>query len=61
MGASTLQSVRASERNLFGFVDATDTLGINTNINWSHRFSQHLFVLCRLSLQPAQNADRALL
>jgi trimeric autotransporter adhesin len=42
-GSFNFQSVRASNENLFGFVDTTDTLGINTNINWSHRFSQHLF------------------
>jgi trimeric autotransporter adhesin len=43
-GGLNLQSTRADSVNLFGFVDTTDTLGINTNINWSHRFSQHLFV-----------------
>jgi hypothetical protein len=42
-GAFNFQSTRAGSVNLFGFVDSTDTLGINTNINWSHRFSQHLF------------------
>jgi len=42
-GSFNFQSVRASSENLFGFVDTTDTLGINTNINWSHRFNQHLF------------------
>jgi outer membrane receptor protein involved in Fe transport len=25
-------------------VDTTDILGLNTNINWSHRFSQRLFI-----------------
>ena len=43
-GAFNLQSTRAGSVNLFGFVDSTDTLGINTNINWSHRFNQHLFL-----------------
>jgi hypothetical protein len=43
-GGFNLQSTRAGSVNLFGFVDTTDTLGINTNINWSHRFSQRLFV-----------------
>jgi hypothetical protein len=43
-GAFNLQSTRADNENLFGFVDTTDTLGINANINWAHRFSQHLFV-----------------
>jgi hypothetical protein len=43
-GVFNFQSTRASSTNLFGFNDITDTLGINTNINWSHRFSQHLFI-----------------
>ena len=43
-GAFNIQSTREDSVSLFGFVDTTDTLGINTNINWSHRFSQHLFV-----------------
>jgi hypothetical protein len=43
-GGFNLQSTRASNANLFGFVDTTDTLGINTNIHWSHRFGQHLFI-----------------
>jgi hypothetical protein len=42
-GGFNLQSTRAGSVNLFGFVDTTDTLGINANVNWSHRFSQHLF------------------
>jgi trimeric autotransporter adhesin len=42
-GGFNLQSTRADGINLFGFVDTTDILGINTNINWAHRFSQHLF------------------
>jgi len=42
-GNFNLQSTRAGSINLFGFVDTTDTLGINTNINWAHRFSPHLF------------------
>jgi hypothetical protein len=43
-GAFNLQSIRAANENLFAFVDTTDTLGINANVNWAHRFSQHLFV-----------------
>ncbi len=42
-GSFNFQSTRASNGDLFGFVDKTDTLGINTNINWSHRFNQRLF------------------
>jgi hypothetical protein len=43
-GAFNVQSSRAANENLFGFVDTTDTMGINANVNWAHRFSQHLFV-----------------
>lgn len=42
-GALNVQSVRASAANLFRFSDATDTLGIDGNINWWHRFSQRHF------------------
>jgi hypothetical protein len=48
---------RAGSVNLFGFVDTTDTLGINTNINWSHRFSR-IFFFTRLQIQPAADTDR---
>ena len=43
-GTFNLQSNRGSTGSLFGFVDDTDTLGINANINWSHRFNQRLFL-----------------
>jgi len=43
-GSFNLQSTRASNDNLFGFTDRNATLGINTNINWSHRFNQRLFL-----------------
>jgi hypothetical protein len=43
-GGFNFQSTRADSVSLFNFVDTTDTLGLNTNINWSHRFSQHLFI-----------------
>ncbi|MGA2651746.1 MAG: carboxypeptidase-like regulatory domain-containing protein [Terracidiphilus sp.] len=43
-GGFNFQSTRAGSINLFGFVDTTDTLGINSNINWSHRLNPHLFL-----------------
>ena len=43
-GGFNLQSTRAGNKSLFGFVDTTDTLGINTNVHWSHRFSHRLFL-----------------
>lgn len=43
-GNFNLQSDRADSVSLFDFVDTTDTFGLNTNINWSHRFNQRLFL-----------------
>ena len=43
-GVFAYQSTRADSSNLFGFVDTTDTLGINANINWNHRFNHSLFL-----------------
>jgi trimeric autotransporter adhesin len=43
-GTFNLLDARADAVNLFQFVDTTNTLGLNANINWSHRFNQHLFV-----------------
>jgi hypothetical protein len=43
-GNLNLLSSRNGDVNLFGFVDNTALLGMNTNLNWSHRFSQRLFV-----------------
>ena len=41
-GGFDLQSTRAGNRNLFGFVDTTDTLGVKANISWYHHFNPHL-------------------
>jgi len=43
-GGFNLQSTRAGNVNLFGFVDTTDTLGTNSNINWAHRLNPQVFV-----------------
>jgi hypothetical protein len=43
-GGFAFQSTRTASPNLFGFLDTTDALGINTNVNWSHRFNQWLFL-----------------
>ncbi|KAA6462190.1 carboxypeptidase regulatory-like domain-containing protein [Acidobacteria bacterium AB60] len=42
-GNFNLQSSRADALSLFHFDDTTDTLGLNTNINWSHRIAPRLF------------------
>ncbi|SNT37975.1 Carboxypeptidase regulatory-like domain-containing protein [Granulicella rosea] len=39
-GGFALQSTRTDAANLFGFVDTTDLLGINTTANWSHHYRQ---------------------
>jgi hypothetical protein len=43
-GGFAFQSARTATPNLFGFLDTTDVLGINTGINWSHRLSPWLFL-----------------
>jgi len=43
-GGFAFQNTRSSGANLFGFNDKSSALGINTNINWVHRFS-HGFIL----------------
>jgi hypothetical protein len=43
-GGFDFQSTRADTVNLFGFVDAVGSLGMNANIHWTHRVNPHLFV-----------------
>lgn len=40
-GGFAFQRIRVSSPNLFGFVDRTSSLGLNTNVNWSHRYNAH--------------------
>jgi hypothetical protein len=59
-GGFAFQSSRTSGSNLFGFLDKTNVLGINTNINWGHRFNHQLFLttgyrFSRLRTQVAPN------
>ena len=42
-GSGGFQSVRSNSQSLFGFVDTTDTLGIDANVNWQHRFERQTF------------------
>lgn len=44
-GGFGFRSSRADTANLFNFRDTTNTLGIDTNVNWSHRFRHQYFVL----------------
>ena len=43
-GDFAFQSSREGSPNLFGFLDTTDVLGINTGMHWSHRFNQRVFL-----------------
>ncbi len=40
-GNFSAASTRTSTTSLFGFTDATRSLGLSTNINWSHTFNPH--------------------
>jgi hypothetical protein len=44
-GGFAFRSVRSDTQNLFHFRDATNTLGIDANINWSHRFPHQTLLL----------------
>jgi hypothetical protein len=44
-GGFGFHSSRADSTNLFGFVDTINSLGIDTNANWSHRYRHQTFVL----------------
>ncbi len=43
-GGFAFQSTRSDNVNLFRFVDQSGTLGINSNIHWSHRVKPNLFL-----------------
>ena len=43
-GMFAYQSTRTATPNIFGFLDNSDLTGINTNLNWSHRLSQRVFI-----------------
>ncbi len=42
-GGFAFRSSRADNANLFNFRDTTNSLGIDTNVNWSHRFRHQFF------------------
>ncbi len=42
-GSLEFSSTRERNVSLFGFVDDTDVIGLTTNVNYQHRFSQRLF------------------
>jgi hypothetical protein len=42
-GGFSFQSIRANNESLFSFIDTTDTLGLDANVNWQHRFERQIF------------------
>jgi Carboxypeptidase regulatory-like domain len=42
-GSFAFQSVRSDSPSIFGFEDRGSNLGINTAVNWMHRFTQRMF------------------
>ena len=42
-GNFAYQSTRSDNPNVFGFLDGTDNLGINTGVTWRHTFSPRVF------------------
>ncbi len=42
-GGFNFQSTRAASTNLFGFLDTRNSLGMNANANYTHRFGQRWF------------------
>jgi hypothetical protein len=43
-GGFAFLSTKTAAPNLFGFLDTTDMLGINTSINWSHQLNQGMYL-----------------
>lgn len=44
-GGFAFRSARADSANLFNFRDATDTLGIDTSVNWAHQYHHQIFAV----------------
>ena len=42
-GGFGFQSIRTNNESLFSFIDSTDTLGLDANVNWQHRFERQIF------------------
>jgi len=54
-GGFAIQSSRSGTPNLFGFLDNSHTLGINTDIQWSHQLAPQ--ILLRLGFQFSRSAS----
>jgi hypothetical protein len=57
-GGFAFQDSRTSGANLFGFVDTNDSLGLNTNVSWQHRFKQRLFMTVTYNFSRSRNQSR---
>jgi trimeric autotransporter adhesin len=44
-GGFAFQSSRAGAANVFGFLDTTDTLGLDAHVNWSHQLNHGIFAV----------------
>ncbi len=55
-GRFAFQSTRSDSSNLFDFLDASERLGINTDVNWSHRLGHTWFL--NLGFQFSRLATR---
>jgi hypothetical protein len=42
-GVFAFQSTRTDSSNLFGFLDTTDTTGINSSVTWRHSFTNRVY------------------
>jgi hypothetical protein len=54
-GYITVQSTRSSNPNLFGFLDTNNGLGMNSTINWTHRFTQRFFMTGTYNFSRSRN------
>ena len=48
-GGFAFQSTRSDSVNMFGFVDQTGNLGMNGNVQWSHRLKPRVFLYTNFS------------
>lgn len=55
-GNFSLQSARSDSVNLFGFVDQTGTLGINSGVHWSHRLKPRVFLYANYTFSRIRTA-----
>ncbi|WP_263357971.1 TonB-dependent receptor [Acidicapsa ligni] len=57
-GSFAFTSNRANGNSIFHFLDTTDTLGVDTNINWSHRLGHQMFLTSKYSFSRLRTLVR---